>query len=97
MIMQSDLYVFRHGQLLKKPDVLEGTCYSGTINLYGLLTGDVLPVKPYNALARLIYTCQQVKNGRLSRSVRPDQTIQTALFNIQIKIINSSQTAKGNT
>ena len=88
MIMQSDLYVFRNGQLLKESDVLEGTCYPGAVDLYGFLTGDVLSVKPYNALAGLIYTCQQVKNGRLSRSVRPNQTIQAALFNIQIKIIS---------
>ena len=59
------------------------------------LTGQVLATKEESAGGGLVNTGDHIKYGGFAGAVRTDQSIKLSLFNLQIQILNSLQTAKG--
>ena len=94
MLGKSDLYVVDNRHVLEKPDVLEGSGDSGVVDLDGALTSDVLAVKPDDSFVWLIYACQKVENCGLSGAVRSDKSVELALFDLYVKVVNGAKSAE---
>ena len=96
MVVQSYFYIIDYGQILEKPDILEGSCDTCLIDVDGLFAGDILAIQGNNSLCGFIYAGQQIKYGGFSGTIGTDQSIQFTFFNTDIKIIYRTKSAKRN-
>ncbi len=93
--MQSGFYIVQHGHVMEETDVLEGTCDALLVDLLTAETRDVVSVEEDLTAGRLIYAGQEVKYGRLTGTIRADQTVELILFDLHMEIINCLQTTEG--
>ena len=94
LIMQGDLDVVQHGQLLEQADVLERTRHTQLADIVRLFADQVLIVQTDAAVGRAIYAGQHVEDRGLARAVRANQADQRAFFNFHGQVVHGAQAAK---
>ena len=72
-VVQADLDVILHGEVLEQPDVLEGSGNAHLIELIGLFARRVLPIQQDGAPGGMVYVGEQVEHGGLACTVGADQ------------------------
>ena len=88
MIMHAYLNIVFHGQIIKKPDILEGAGNTGFIDLDSTHAVSIFAVQKHCATGRLVNLSQKVKDSCFAGAVRSDQTGYFGAPDSQIKIVN---------
>ena len=75
LIVKTDFYIVQNGEFLEQSDVLECSGNACPVDIDRTLSGNILPVQLDNAFVRLVLTGKEIKDCRLARTVRTDQTV----------------------
>ena len=97
LVVKADENVVEHRQIAEQADILEGSGNAHLVDLNGGLPCCVHAVEQYGTARRLIDLGKKVKNGRLTRAVRADQTGDLSSANGEVEVADSRQTTKVNT
>ena len=60
----------------------------------GVVFDDLCPVKPHRAVGGLVYACDDIEGGGLSRAVGSDEGHDLALVDLQLQIVHSHNAAE---
>ncbi len=94
LVVQADLHVVLHTQVVKQADVLEGPGDAGPVDLGSAHAVGVLPVEKDGALGGLIHLGEQVEHGGLAGAVGADETGDLRPADGQVEVIDRPQTAE---
>ena len=75
MWVHTDQYIFNRGHVLKETDVLVRACDPKFRDAIGGQSLDDMAIEPNFTFVWLIKTCNAVKEGRLSCTVRPNDAV----------------------
>ena len=94
LIVQADLHVVFHAQLVEEADVLKGTGDTGPVDLDGVHAVGVLAVHHDGAAGGLIDLGQQVENGGLARAVGADETGDLGAAHGEVEVVDGGEAAE---
>ena len=96
LVVQADLYVIFHTQLVKEADVLEGAGDSRTVDLDRVHAVGILAINEDGAPGGLVHLGQQVKDRGLARAVGTDESGDLGPSHREIEVIDGGQSAEIN-
>ena len=86
--MKPRLNIVEYAKLCEQADVLESTRNAFLIYLCSLHARDILIIKLYYPVGRLVYSCQHVKDSSLSRTVWSDESVELSLLNMNLEVFD---------
>ena len=95
MIMKSGFHIVKHCQIFEQTDILERPRDPRFVDLRRLLAHYIFSVQCDDPLVRLIHSGQKIEDRSFSRAVRTDQTVQPSFFDLHMKFVDCTQSAKG--
>src|SRR5438552_3937824 len=90
----SDAHVVEAGHVVEEPDVLEGASDAPSRDLVGLRPGDVTAVENDSSAGWRKKSGQNVEEGRLAGTVRPDQGEDLSSLDVEADVVDRNQAAE---
>jgi hypothetical protein len=97
IVVKTNHNVTNDRHIVKKTNVLERTGNAFLVDLFLRKPIQFFPVKIERTGGRLIYTGEKIEYRGLAGTIRTDQTVDLILFDAEVNILSSLETAKGNT
>ena len=94
VVVQAQLHVVLHGEVVEQTDVLEGTGDARLVHLDGIHVVGVHAVQQNGAPGGLVHLGEQVKDSGLARAVGADETGNLGAADGHVEVLHGGQAAK---